>query len=74
MNLSIHPRNWPNMKNRQKKNTCAHPKDGRNGYLKKAQEKLGIRRLMCAETRKGLSSVNNPEAFRVPGSMRLDKN
>lgn len=74
MNLSIHPRNWPNMKNRQKKNTCANHKDGAKRYLKKMQNKLGVRRLSCSETRKGLSSVNNPEAFRVPGSMRLDKN
>lgn len=74
-NLSIHPRNWPNMMNRQKRNTCVSSKDGKkHGYLRKIEKKLGIRRLECAATRKNLPSTINPEAYKIPGSMRLDKN
>lgn len=71
-NLSIHPRNWAVKGTGEKKDTSKPKKGGK--YLRKAQKKLGIRRLAHAATVKSLKSTTPASAFKTPGSMRKDKN
>jgi hypothetical protein len=70
VNLSIHPRVRSGGK---KVDTSAPQKAGGNGYRRRMEAKLAVRRLAHNATIKSLSSTTNPMAYRTPGSMRLDK-
>jgi hypothetical protein len=65
--LSIHPRHWFG-RSGQKSNTCGQGMNGK--YLRKARERLAVRRLDHAMMLKSLSNAQPPEAFRCPGSMK----
>lgn len=64
--LSIHPRNHKDG-NKQIKNT-ARPYKGKSTRFAKIQRCLNLRQNACNATRK--ETKGNPEAFRMPGSMK----
>lgn len=74
MALSIHPRNWPNQKEKIKKDT-SKPRSAKGGkYLRKMEAKRNTRRIAHEATLKSLPAATPPSAFKAPGSMRLNKN
>jgi len=66
--LSIHPRNWPNIGTGEVKNT-AKPHNG-GGKLAKRQAWLNARRNDHSLT---IKNIKNPAAFKTPGSMNEHK-
>lgn len=67
-NLSIHPRNHKDG-NKKKLNT-SKPYKGKTTRLAKKSAFLNRRQTACGNTRRSLPSGQNPEAYKMPGSMK----